>query len=92
MHSDFTEYYQGYKLHLNTVPIYKKHDNQWWLNKMFSKDFDNCCLNSAIYYDPSNDLTGHCLSDGWSNGIRIDDTIPEGDTLVWIHLVYVFHI
>ncbi|TCD10505.1 hypothetical protein EZ449_09160 [Pedobacter frigidisoli] len=36
--SDFTEYYQGYKLYLNTIPIYTKYEKQWWLNKLFPKD------------------------------------------------------
>lgn len=38
VHSDFTEYYQGYILHLNKVPLYQKHQRQWWLNKLFPKD------------------------------------------------------
>jgi hypothetical protein len=33
--SDFTEYYEGYKLYLNTIPVYKKYEKQWWLNKLF---------------------------------------------------------
>ncbi|MEN5233939.1 hypothetical protein [Sphingobacterium faecium] len=36
--SDFTEYYEGYKLYLNTIPIYAKYKKQWWLNKLFPKD------------------------------------------------------
>ncbi|UIR54940.1 hypothetical protein LZQ00_11685 [Sphingobacterium sp. SRCM116780] len=36
--SDFTEYYEGYKLYLNTIPIYTKYEKQWWLNKLFPKD------------------------------------------------------
>ena len=36
--SDFTEYYEGYKLYLNTIPVYTKYEKQWWLNKLFPKD------------------------------------------------------
>jgi energy-coupling factor transporter transmembrane protein EcfT len=36
--SDFTEYYEGYKLYLNTIPVYTKHEKQRWLNKLFPKD------------------------------------------------------
>ncbi|MFB9077965.1 hypothetical protein ACFFLS_04765 [Flavobacterium procerum] len=36
--SDFTEHYEGYKLYLNTIPIYTKYEKQWWLNKLFPKD------------------------------------------------------
>jgi Na+-transporting NADH:ubiquinone oxidoreductase subunit NqrC len=35
---DFTEHYEGYKLYLNSSPIYTKYEKQWWLNKLFSKD------------------------------------------------------
>ncbi|MDX6183786.1 hypothetical protein SGQ44_15925 [Flavobacterium sp. Fl-77] len=36
--SDFTEYYEGYKLYLNSIPVYTKYEKQWWLNKLFPKD------------------------------------------------------
>lgn len=36
--SDFTEYYEGYKLYLNTIPVYTKYKKQWWLNRLFPKD------------------------------------------------------
>ena len=36
--SDFTEYYEGYKLYLNTIPVYTKYEKQFWLNKLFPKD------------------------------------------------------
>jgi hypothetical protein len=36
--SDFTEHYEGYKLYLNTIPIYTKYKKQWWLNTLFPKD------------------------------------------------------
>lgn len=36
--SDFTEHYEGYKLYLNTIPVYTKYEKQWWLNKLFPKD------------------------------------------------------
>lgn len=39
--SDFTEHYEGYKLYLNTVPIYTKYEKQWWLNKLFPKDSES---------------------------------------------------
>lgn len=38
VNSDFTAHYEGYKLYLNVVPIYIKHEKQWWLNKLFPKD------------------------------------------------------
>ncbi|WP_017496440.1 hypothetical protein [Flavobacterium sp. WG21] len=38
VNSDFTEYYEGYMLYLNVVPIYTKYEKQWWLNKLFPKD------------------------------------------------------
>ena len=38
VHSDFTEYYEGYKLYLNTIPVYTKYEKQWWLNKLSPKD------------------------------------------------------
>ena len=38
VNSDFTEYYEGYKLYLNTIPVYTKYQKQWWLNKLFPKD------------------------------------------------------
>ena len=36
--SDFTEYYEGYKLYLNKIPVYTKYEKQFWLNKLFPKD------------------------------------------------------
>ncbi|WP_264530269.1 hypothetical protein [Flavobacterium sp. N502540] len=38
VNSDFIEYYEGYMLYLNVVPIYTKYEKQWWLNKLFPKD------------------------------------------------------
>ncbi|MBS7256309.1 hypothetical protein [Flavobacterium branchiicola] len=35
---DFTEHYIGYKLYLNTIPVYTKYTKQSWLNKLFPKD------------------------------------------------------
>lgn len=58
---------------------------------IFSKDYDQCCMYSDISSDISNNLYGGFMSDGFYNGIRIHDTIPEGDTAQWIHLGYVIH-
>ncbi len=38
VNSDFIEHHEGYKLYLNTIPIYTKYEKKWWLNKLFPKD------------------------------------------------------
>lgn len=46
--SDFTEYYVGYNLYLNTLPIYTKNEKQWWLNKLFRKDSHSKIINIKV--------------------------------------------
>ncbi|TDQ81724.1 hypothetical protein [Sphingobacterium yanglingense] len=41
--SDFTTVHRGFRFYLNSLPTYTKYDRQWWLNRLFSKDpQDNC--------------------------------------------------
>lgn len=46
--SDFTEYYEGYKFYLNTIPVYTKYEKQWWLNKLFPKDSTNKIIDIKV--------------------------------------------
>lgn len=79
--SDFTEYYEGYKLYLNTIPIYTKYEKQWWLNKLFPKDSQSKIINIKVETKHFEEIP-KIVEKYLKSKVDIDFTDPMKGTLV----------
>ena len=79
--SDFTEYYEGYKLYLNTIPVYTKYEKQWWLNKLFPKDSQSKIIDIKVETKHFGEIP-KIVEKYLKSKINIDFTDPMKGTLI----------
>ena len=79
--SDFTEYYEGYKMYLNSIPIYTKYEKQWWLNKLFPKDSQSKIIDIKVETKHFGEIP-KIIEKYLKSKVDIDFTDPMKGTLV----------
>lgn len=79
--SDFTKHYEGYKLYLNTIPIYTKYEKQWWLNKLFPKDSQSKIINIKVETKHVEEIP-EIVEKYLKPKVKIDFTDPMKGTLI----------